>query len=695
MQRDLPARPQQDSAAGQSEADLASENAELRRRLHEAEDTLHALRNGEIDAIIVGDDIYTLEAAEAAANRFRSDVLAQMEDAVVAMDADHHVIYLNPAAERQYGFRTSEALGLPREKLFTLEWLAPNDEAESRRCLEEVGHWRGRQRHLTRDGRSPLVDVTWSRLQELGIADAGSLMVIRDVSVRAAAEAAARDSRVRLDFALESARIGEWEIDLATDAARRSLQHDQCFGYTEPVAEWTPAIFLSHVHRDDRDWVAEVFQRTREQRGQMHFDCRVVWADGSIHWIEVHGSVFDQEFGPGRMLGTVADISERKRIEAALRDADRRKDEFLATLAHELRNPLAPIRNSIHIMRQSKQAEAHERAQAVIERQLDQLVHLVDDLLDVGRISQGKIELRRELIDIATLVENAVDTCAPLIDSRGHRLKIELPEQPITIDADMTRMTQVVANLLNNAAKYTPPGGDITLRVAPEAAGMVAISVTDTGIGIPAEMLPQVFEMFTQVNRTLDRSQGGLGIGLALVKQLVLMHGGSVEGHSEGENRGATVTVRLPVVILAGGSPAQPAPRETASASEAESNTRILVVDDNNDVADSLVELLRLVGYTAELARDGEQALEAAEAWHPDVVLLDIGLPTISGREVAKRLRERPWADGLLLIALTGWGQFEDRRLSLEAGFDDHLVKPVDLDRLLDVLRRFDKSATA
>jgi PAS domain S-box-containing protein len=499
-----------------------------------------------------------------------------------------------------------------------------------------------------------------------------------------------RAAVARLDFALESAHIGEWEVDLATGAARRSLQHDQCFGYAEPVADWTPEIFLRHVHADDRDWVGGIFQRTREQRGQMHFDCRVVWPDGSVHWIEVHGSVIDHESGPGRMLGTIADISERKRIEAALRDADRRKDEFLATLAHELRNPLAPIRNSIHIMRESTSAEAHDRARAVIERQLDQLVHLVDDLLDVGRISLGKIELRKELIDIATLIDNAVDTSAPLIDSRRHRLSIELPERPITIDADMTRMTQVVSNLLNNAAKYTPPGGSITLRVTTDT-GMVSISVSDTGIGIPAEMLPQVFEMFTQVNRTLDRSQGGLGIGLALVRQLVQMHGGSVEGHSDGENRGTTVTVRLPVAIQAGATSAQAAPAEPHPPHALEVAIRILVVDDNNDVADSLVELLRLVGYTAELAREGQQALELAETWHPDVVLLDIGLPTISGREVARRLRTRPWAEHTLLIALTGWGQFEDRRLSLEAGFDDHLVKPVDLDQLLAVLRRFDK----
>lgn len=664
-----------------TDADGRLELAQLRQRLQEAEDTLRALRSGEVDAIVVGEDIYTLEGAQAVANRFRADVLAQMDDAVVVLDPDDHVTYLNPAAERQYGLTASQALGLPREHLYRLEWLEPGDEAEAARCLHEVGHWRGRNRHRTRHGETLLVESTWSRLQDQHTLHAGSMVVIRDVSRRAAAEAALRDSRARLAFALESASIGEWEIDLATGTARRSARHDQCFGHASPVDDWDREIFLRHVHPDDREAVADAFDRTLRERGEMHFNCRVIWPDASEHWIEVHGAVFDDESRPGRMIGTVTDVTARMNNEAALRDADQRKDEFLATLAHELRNPLAPIRNSARLMRLSADVQVHERALAVIERQLDQLVHLVDDLLDVSRISRGKIELRRQLIDVAEVIRNAVDTSQPLIDDKGHALQIDLPEQPLMIEADMTRLTQVVSNLLNNAAKYTPPGGRITVS-ARLVDGMACLSVSDTGIGIPAGMLPHVFELFTQVDRTFDRSQGGLGIGLALVRQLIAMHGGSVESFSAGENQGTTIVARLPA---APGVPAA-APSAGPTPDTAEASGRVLVVDDNADVGDSLAELLEMVGYQTAVARNGNDAIALAASHRPRIALVDIGLPDIDGHEVARRLRADPQHQGLFLIALTGWGQEDDRRRSREAGFDQHLVKPVDIDRLLDML---------
>ncbi len=686
MLHDSEGESQADQTAAAAERDeLIRANAELRRRLEEADETLRALRDGEIDAIIVGEDIYTLEGAQAASNRFRADVLAQMDDAVVVLDPEEHVIYLNPAAERQYGLTSSQALGMPRAHLFGVEWLEADDQIQARRCLDEVGHWRGRNRHLTRAGEILLVESTWSRLHDQHSANAGSMLVIRDVSKRAAAEGALRDSRARLAFALESARIGDWEIDIATGVARRSAQHDLCFGYSEPVDDWNRDIFLSHVHEADRDWVRQVFDRTLHERGQMHFDARVVWPDSSIHWIEVHGAVFDDDAPPGRMLGTVTDITVRKHNEAALHDADQRKDEFLATLAHELRNPLAPIRNSTRLMRLSDDAQPRQRALEVIDRQLDQLVHLVDDLLDVSRISQGKIELRKQLIDLAEVVANAVDTSQPLIDEKAHRLLIDLPPQAVIVDADMTRLTQVVSNLLNNAAKYTPEGGLITVG-ATLADGVVSLSVSDTGIGIAPNVLPHVFEMFTQGDRSFDRSQGGLGIGLALVRQLVAMHGGSVEGFSGGQNKGTTIVVRLPV---ADGPVRQPVPvNDRPDEAAATPSGRVLVVDDNHDVGDSLAELLELVGYSTVLARNGQQALALALANRPPIALIDIGLPDLDGHEVARRLRAEPGFDGMYLIALTGWGKDDDRRRSREAGFDEHLVKPVDIDRLLEMLQR-------
>jgi PAS domain S-box-containing protein len=671
--------PSTKQAGDASIAGLVRENAELRARLQEAEDTLRALRNGEIDAVVVGEDIYTLEGAEAASNRFRSDVLVQMEDAVVALDLADHLVYLNPAAERQYGFSASQALGMPREQLFRQEWLEPADESSARRALAELGFWRGRSRHVTRAGERLLVESTLGRLHDSTGAVIGSLAVIRNVSERAAAEVALRENRARLQFTLDSARIGSWDLDLDSDTSRRSLRHDQCFGYSEPVPEWGYRKFIACVHADDRSRVERQFRETIDAGSELHLQCRVIWPDGSVHWIEIHGSVFTDASRPRRMIGIVSDISERKRMEEGLRDADQRKDEFLATLAHELRNPLAPIRNSVHIMRLSREAQVHGKAQAVIERQLDQMVHLVDDLLDISRISQGKIELRKQLVDIAAVLRNAVDTSEPVMQSKGHQLSLRLPDETVLVDADMTRLTQVVSNLLNNAAKYTPNGGRISLS-AEAAGGEVAVRVEDTGVGIPQEMLPRVFDMFTQVDRTLERSQGGLGIGLALVKRLVEMHGGRVEAHSRGENAGSVFTVRLPMLLP--GSTHAAAVQRPATHAAAKANRRVLVVDDNQDGAESLAMTLNLLGHSTATAHDGAEGLRLAEAFRPDVVLLDIGLPLVNGYDVARRLRAQPWGDALLLVALTGWGQVEDRRRSDEAGFDQHLVKPVSLEQL-------------
>ncbi len=370
----------------------------------------------------------------------------------------------------------------------------------------------------------------------------------------------------------------------------------------------------------------------------MHFDCRVVWPDASVHWIEMHGSVLDDGGRPGRMLGTVTDITERKRIEAVLRDADHRKDEFLATLAHELRNPLAPIRNSLHIIRLSKAEAVHDKAHAVIERQLDQLVHLVDDLLDVSRISQGKIELRRQLIDMAAVVDNAVDTSRPLIDAKRHRLTIRMPVQPLIVDADMTRLTQVISNLLNNAAKYTPDEGCITLE-ATRTDGIVVISVTRHRHRHPgrhaAARVRHVHPDQPHARTVAGRARAS---GWRWSSGWSRCTAAASSGHSAGENRGATITLRLPAAELPAG-PDAAAPPDVAAAGT--DSAPVLVVDDNSDVADSLSELLRLVGYRTVVGRNGKQALELAERERPHIALLDIGLPDISGHEVARRLRRR------------------------------------------------------
>lgn len=378
-------------------------------------------------------------------------------------------------------------------------------------------------------------------------------------------------------------------------------------------------------------------------------------------------------------VGTVA--LENAQLYDQLRDQDRRKDEFLATLAHELRNPLAPIRTGLQVLQRSSDEERNVRARQMMERQLEHLVRMVDDLLDVSRVTLGKLSLKLERLDFRSVLQSAIETTRPLIETRGHELAIRLPKDPLPVDADPTRLGQVVSNLLNNAAKYTPQNGRIQVMAEVQDASLI-VKVSDTGIGIPPAMIDQVFEMFTQVSRSVEHAQGGLGIGLTLVRRLVEMHGGTIQAHSEGLGRGSTFTLRLP--LASGLSPSS----SIDSGDElrtAQSALRILVVDDNIDAAESLSMLLALSGHLTSLAHTGPDALSKAKALKPDVVLLDIGLPGMTGYEVAQQLR-RDQSHRPILIALTGWGAEEDRRRAHEAGFDHHLVKPVDGDALAAIL---------
>ena len=394
-----------------------------------------------------------------------------------------------------------------------------------------------------------------------------------------------------------------------------------------------------------------------------------------------------------------------RRLADELAESDRRKTEFLATLAHELRNPLAPLSSGLQVMRLSaSDPEAIERTRAMMERQVNHMVHLVDDLLDIARISTGKVDLKKGLVDLQTVIASAVETSMPLIESGRHELQVQIPDETLLLDVDLTRVAQVVSNLLNNAAKYTPARGRISL-VAYREGGSVVISVTDTGIGIPPSSMPTVFEMFTQVGRNMERAQGGLGIGLSLVRRLVELHGGTVDASSEGVGRGSTFTVRLPLAVdqhaaaaLPVPTPAAvttpftaPAPAATpapppAAQDEADTGLRVLVVDDNIDAADTLGALLDMNGHATRVANDGYQAIEMAMVFQPQVVFLDIGLPGMNGYEVARKLRQIPGMDRAFLVALTGWGTREDRERSSEAGFDHHLTKPADMNAVETLL---------
>ncbi len=466
-------------------------------------------------------------------------------------------------------------------------------------------------------------------------------------------------------FALD----GEFRFTYVNAEAERlnGVRREDLLG--RPIWEVFPAILGTRVETE--------YRRAMSERVPVRFEnLYEPWS----RWFEIDVYPTDTD----GLAIYFRDITDRKRDMEALQEADRRKDEFLATLAHELRNPLAPIRNGLQILRLAKDdREAEERARAMIERQVRQMVRLIDDLLDLSRISRGKVELRRERIPLETVVQNAVETSRPLIEQSGHRLTLDLPAEPLCVDADVTRIAQVVANLLNNAAKYTEPGGDIRLTVS-SGESDVAISVQDNGVGIPAPMLPQIFEMFTQVDRSLERSQGGLGIGLTLVKRLVEMHGGTVEARSQGHGQGSEFVIRLPLLKAAPEDSPPPADGELAAG--ASGRRRILVADDNVDSAVSLTLMLEFMGNEVRTAHDGIEAVAAAAEFRPELILLDIGMPGMNGYDACREIRRQPWGQGTVIAALTGWGQDEDKRRSREAGFDQHLIKPVEpaaLDRLL------------
>ncbi|MGQ0640667.1 MAG: PAS domain-containing hybrid sensor histidine kinase/response regulator [Gemmatimonadaceae bacterium] len=423
-------------------------------------------------------------------------------------------------------------------------------------------------------------------------------------------------------------------------------------------------MILDRIGRGDRVTAYETVRRTKS--GEL---------------INVSLTISPIRDGSNRIVGAskvARDITERARAEAALREADRRKDEFLATLAHELRNPLAPIRNSLHILRVTGPRDsAVERVRDILERQVNHLVRLVDDLMEMSRITRGKIELRREQIELAAVIGSAVEASKPGIDAAGQDLVIAIPPEQLTLEADPVRLAQVFANLLNNASKYSEARTTIWLSARREESEAV-VAVRDSGIGIPPEMLQRVFEMFTQVESSLPRAQGGLGIGLTLVRSLVQMHGGTVEARSPGIGRGSELVVRLPLAQTA----SRVAPEITRAHSASLASQRVLVVDDDRDAADSLGTMLTFLGAEVFVTYGGVSALDITDEFKPNVALVDLGMPGLDGYELARRIREQYGNQEIALIALSGWGSDEDKRRSLEAGFDYHLIKPPDVDAL-------------
>jgi PAS domain S-box-containing protein len=513
----------------------------------------------------------------------------------------------------------------------------------------------------------------------------GVVALVNDISERKRTEDVLRENEERLRLALKAANAGVWELDLATN---RIFWSDDFFmyGYDESTP-WTYETWTASVHPDDRDRIeADLRQRLSSDQSEFQHEFRIIHPQGGVRWIIGLGRIHRDSSGRAlRASGINIDITDRKHAEEALKEADRRKDEFLATLAHELRNPLAPIRNALQILRLKVPPTSElEWAQNIIDQQIQQMIRLIDDLLDVSRITRDKLDLRKETVELAKVVESAIETSRPLIEQNRHQLTVSLPSEPVCVEADEIRLAQVFSNLLNNAAKYTDQGGRIWLD-ARQQGNEVFVSVRDTGIGIPADKLTHVFEMFAQIDRSLEQTRGGLGIGLTLVRRLVDLHGGSIEAKSEGAGQGSEFIVRLPIVAEDQTPEALPSPGNGQRALPT-SSLRILVVDDNRSTASSLEVVLRTMGNDIRIAHDGEAALAAAEHFKPNVALLDIGLPKLNGYEVCRRIRREPWGRAMVLIALTGWGREEDRRTAEQAGFDYHMVKPVDPEAVMRFL---------
>ncbi|MEK7953934.1 PAS domain-containing hybrid sensor histidine kinase/response regulator [Luteolibacter soli] len=684
---------------------LIAENSELRARLEETEETLRAIRAGEVDALIVdgsaGPKVFILQTSDSESNRFRSDILSKVTDAVIAVDQDQQVIYLNAAAEEQYGIRASESLGRHLRELFHYEWATAEDEEAAKAELRETGHWRGENIHTLHSGETIRVESAVSRLYDDDGKPSGLLSVIRNITDRKQVEVALRESEERYRTLFESIDEGFCVLEMIFDDEDRPV--DYRFLQVSPSFERHTGLAgaegkrikeLVPAHEDHWFQIYGQVVRTGEAT---RFENQ---AAGLARWYDVYASRFGDP-ALNRVAVIFNDITERKKADdalraneralaeqaAALRQADRNKDEFLAMLAHELRNPLAPLRNASQIL-DTPGVNAAERAtaQALIRRQIDNMSRMIDDLLDVSRITEGKIELKKEPVSLDSILIAAAEGARFLCELHSQTLTVTMPEDPVYLHADATRLEQVLGNLLGNACKYSGQHSQITLTAerdftTPEP--QVVIRVRDDGMGIDPVLLPRVFELFVQASRTLDRAHGGLGIGLTIVHRLVRLHGGSIEAHSDGVGQGAEFIVRLPIMKSA---PA--AAGRAAAAPASDPSMKLLIVDDNRDGAESMAMLQELMGHQTRLAHSGPDAVKIAQEFLPDVILLDIGLPGMDGYEVARKLREMPLLDHTLLIALTGYGSEEDRQLAREAGFDEHLAKPADQERLQRLMRQ-------
>jgi PAS domain S-box-containing protein len=600
--------------------------------------------------------------------------LESMADGFMACDSGWRITYMNAAAERIHGMKREDVLGRTLWEAFP-GMVGTTTESEYRRAMSQ---------------RVPIKSEVFHESQgrvfenDLYPTDDGGLAVYgRDITEHTRALAVLRESEELFRTIGEAVPDFLWRSDLA---GRFTYQNPAWAEYTgQSSGQLRNARIEDLVHPEDIPAAQRIWGDPRDRgASSQSVEIRLRRHDGLYRWFSCRIVPLRNPGGEiVKWIGTATDVDELRRAQEVLRLADRRKDEFLATLAHELRNPLAPVRNAVQLLRLKGSTEPEAQwAHVVIERQVDHFTRLIEDLMDVSRISHNKLELRKARVTLNEVISGAIESARPLIEAHGHDLSVDLPRQPLYLDGDTIRLAQVFMNLLTNAAKYTPQGGEIRLVASREGSDVV-VRVRDTGIGIAPNQLPHVFEMFYQTEDVLKRTHGGLGIGLALVRYLVELHGGTVTAQSAGPGHGSEFTVRLP--LSADQLRASPAPLAGEFRAQLQGR-RVLVVDDNEDAAASLSLLIRLAGAEVHTAHDGQQAIELAGRIEPEIALLDIGLPTVNGYDVARSIRGTSWGRNAVLIALTGWGQEDDRERSREAGFNHHLVKPVSPESVVRLL---------
>jgi PAS domain S-box-containing protein len=614
-------------------------------------------------------------------------VVDHVVDGIITIDAQGTITTFNPAAERIFGYAAAEVIGKNVKLLMPEPYHSEHDDYIANYLRTGRAKIIGIGREVIgrrRDGTSFPMELAISefRLDQHRYFTG----IVRDITQRKQAEAELRDAEERMRSVVNHVVDGIITIDERGSIESFNPAAEKIFGFRrEEVVGCNVKLLMPEPYHTEHDSYianyvgtghAKIIGIGREVTGKRK--------DASVFPMELAVSEF--HIGERRYFtGIVRDITERKRLQKELQqrlhdlaEADRQKNEFLAMLSHELRNPLAPMRNALYLLKNARAGDASiAEVHGMLERQLQSLVRLVDDLLDVSRIIRGKIDLRKEEVDLVHAVHRAAETAKPVIDAHGHRLNLSLPAEPVPVSGDLVRLAQAISNLLTNAAKYSRTPVPIEVSVRREGDDAV-IGVKDHGIGIPAALLPRIFDLFVQGEHALARSQGGLGIGLTLVKRLVEMHEGSVLALSQGEGRGSEFRIRLPALPTMHAAARAAAGRGASRAAV----RRVLVVDDNIDAAESIGKILKLFGHEVRCEYDGQSALAAAREYAPDVVVLDIGLPGMDGYEVARRLRAEDGSRRVRIVAVTGYGQAEDRARSRESGFDQHLTKPVDPEAL-------------